>query len=245
MRGIAWIHGVSTAFRGIPWNGSGTRPGMRSAVYVHSERPDVDHNERRNESRPLALSCAGLQDAGNWSCWGDSRGRPMTEAEWLACEDPMAMLIFLKDYSSGFVDYQDIDRKLRLFSCACCRSRRECREDSLLLATIGTAERYADGETTKQELQTARRALKAEREVVGNMFSASELYSAFDTVSWLWGTGSIPARLKDQQVGLRLCTFGRCIFGNLFRPVAVDQSWLTPPTKVCFRGNEPPKPRRF
>jgi hypothetical protein len=37
----------------------------------------------------------------------------MTEAEWLACGRPHAMLTFLRDRASG--------RKLRLLACACCR----------------------------------------------------------------------------------------------------------------------------
>jgi hypothetical protein len=37
----------------------------------------------------------------------------MTEAEWLTCEDPKAML--------GFVTGKASDRKLRLFACVTCR----------------------------------------------------------------------------------------------------------------------------
>jgi hypothetical protein len=37
----------------------------------------------------------------------------MTEAEWLACDDPQKMLAFLRGRAS--------ERKFRLFTCACCR----------------------------------------------------------------------------------------------------------------------------
>lgn len=40
-------------------------------------------------------------------------GTAMTEAEWLACTDPMPMIEFLRGTAS--------ERKLRLFACACCR----------------------------------------------------------------------------------------------------------------------------
>src|SRR4051794_28318440 len=39
--------------------------------------------------------------------------KTVTEAEWLACADPTRMLEFLR----GKIN----ERKLRLFSCACCR----------------------------------------------------------------------------------------------------------------------------
>jgi hypothetical protein len=37
----------------------------------------------------------------------------MTEAEWLACEDPSKRMAFLGARCSG--------RQARLFACACCR----------------------------------------------------------------------------------------------------------------------------
>src|SRR5262245_51660818 len=54
----------------------------------------------------------------------------MTEAEWLACDDPQAMLDALNggevvspagipDWSPGLMQLSD--RRLRLFACACCR----------------------------------------------------------------------------------------------------------------------------
>src|SRR5436309_975795 len=66
----------------------------------------------------------------------------MTEAEWLACEDPHPMLVDLVS-----------KRKLRLFGCAACR-----RVWALLMlddacrAAIEASERYADGLMSEERL---------------------------------------------------------------------------------------------
>jgi hypothetical protein len=39
----------------------------------------------------------------------------MTEAEWLACDDPEQMRVYLRGKKVA------TDRKLRLYGCACCR----------------------------------------------------------------------------------------------------------------------------
>src|SRR5262245_61061836 len=70
----------------------------------------------------------------------------MTEAEWLACTDPMPMLEFLRRKAS--------DRKLRLFACACCRHIWSHLGDDSRRA-IDAAELFADDRISKQELQTA------------------------------------------------------------------------------------------
>jgi hypothetical protein len=67
----------------------------------------------------------------------------MTEAEWLGCNDPIQMLDFLKDKSS--------DRKLRLFSCACCYRIGTLFPDGPALDAVRIAERYADGVATEAE----------------------------------------------------------------------------------------------
>jgi hypothetical protein len=79
----------------------------------------------------------------------------MTEHEWNTCTDPARMLEFLRGKAS--------DRKLRLFVVACAgpfhvwgylpddRSRR----------AIELAERFADGECTREDLQAAHREAHA------------------------------------------------------------------------------------
>src|SRR6266566_3007260 len=70
----------------------------------------------------------------------------MNESEWLACEDPDAMLKFLgKKYSP---------RKLRLFACACCRSVWPLFSDRGRRA-VEVAELFADGRASVRELDEA------------------------------------------------------------------------------------------
>jgi hypothetical protein len=60
----------------------------------------------------------------------------MTEAEWLACNDPRPMLHFVKSRVSN--------RKLRLFDIACCRRIWALLADSRQRDVFAVAERYAD-----------------------------------------------------------------------------------------------------
>ncbi|OAI55048.1 hypothetical protein AYO44_13665 [Planctomycetaceae bacterium SCGC AG-212-F19] len=61
----------------------------------------------------------------------------MTEQEWLACTDPTPMLDFLRAKTS--------DRKLRLFSIACCRRLWHLLDDDHGRPALEAAERCAEG----------------------------------------------------------------------------------------------------
>lgn len=73
----------------------------------------------------------------------------MTEAEWLACDYPRAMLTFLNESAS--------DRILRLLAVACCwnvahlASREGAEAQREARALLGMAERLAEGEATDAE----------------------------------------------------------------------------------------------
>lgn len=66
----------------------------------------------------------------------------MTEAEWLACDDPEPMLRWLGG------ELLASQRKLRLFACGCCRLIWDQIEDDRCKGGVRAAERYADGEET-------------------------------------------------------------------------------------------------
>ena len=71
----------------------------------------------------------------------------MTASEWLMCDDPLAMLDDLQGRAS--------DRKLRLFACACCRHGWHLLREEPSRHAVLVAERFADGQATRQELGDA------------------------------------------------------------------------------------------
>src|SRR5260370_1388136 len=84
----------------------------------------------------------------------------MTEAEWLARTNPFQMQWYLNK-SARLVE-KGSKRRLRLFGCACCRriwhllKKRKKAEATRI--SIETAERFADGLATEEELRAAEAA---------------------------------------------------------------------------------------
>jgi hypothetical protein len=71
----------------------------------------------------------------------------MTEAEWLASDNPRPMLDWLRARAS--------DRKFRLFGCACCRGVWPLLTNESSRRAVEMAERYADGEVAVEQLIAA------------------------------------------------------------------------------------------
>jgi hypothetical protein len=71
----------------------------------------------------------------------------MTEAEWLESTDWLAMWEFVRHNPS--------ERKLRLFSCACCRRIWDLLTDERSREVVVIAEFFADDKATSKELHDA------------------------------------------------------------------------------------------
>jgi hypothetical protein len=155
----------------------------------------------------------------------------MTEAEWLACDNPRPMLEALRGKGS--------DRKLRLFACACCRAAPDHIDGAKVWEAVGASERYADGLATRKDLQAARRGSSALLAryvcylqpwhavwgVTGVLINLAvePLLSSINASDWFHGYFQ-----TRQQAAGRPCPLLRCIFGNPFRPISFDPSWRTP-----------------
>ncbi len=160
----------------------------------------------------------------------------MTEAEWLACTDPTHLLEFLLGKASA--------RKLRLFACACCRRVWHLLSDKYNRKALTIAERYADGEVSKEKLgfawgdarRAAQVAYRQERQTAeGSAMWAVSLLCETDTSRALAAVGLAarckaypfnPIHLADAQ--REQLSLIRCILGNPFRPALIDTTWLTP-----------------
>ena len=177
----------------------------------------------------------------------------MTEAEWLASDDPTAML------NAAF---PKTDRKLRLFSAACCRRvctvggpRRDLEDAEYYLHAI---EQNADDPTAIDDWDDAvERILRKQRVIQERDLDLLESdFCAFLCAvdndpprAALWAAVNANIALSDgftkrpepnevagSSESLVQAAFLRDIFGNPFRPVALDPGWLTSDVCALARG---------
>jgi hypothetical protein len=151
----------------------------------------------------------------------------MTEYEWLACTDPKLMLQFLRSRSMAS------DRKLRLFAVACCHHLWELLTEPCFRNAVEVAERFADNQARKKELNEAKKvsgaAFANSKDREGRNAAAHRAFGcAWSTTrtpvlsAAMYPTWILTAEAdRERQVAL----LGD-LFGNLFRPVTLDASWL-------------------
>jgi hypothetical protein len=155
----------------------------------------------------------------------------MNEQEWLACGDPDRML---------HIDLPEASERRRwLFVCACCRLIPGFMSSQPDRQSVEVAERWAeDGFSYEVDFPWGEAFdIRWYRRYVPNATArALETYS--DAI-WALCYNSGRAHTFDEakREGDRcLVALIRDIFGNPFRPVALDPAWLTSDVLVLARG---------
>jgi len=157
----------------------------------------------------------------------------MTEADWNACNDPQLMLEFLRGKASN--------RKLRLFACACCRVVWHSLTTHRSRRAVETAEGYADGLVTDEELERVHSMAHAaahekqrqgSRQRYGHPALQSEAKLFYAALTAYRHKPFPIGRLRwvgdDDEIKPISPTLLREIFGPLpFRPITLDRACLT------------------
>jgi hypothetical protein len=176
----------------------------------------------------------------------------MTEEGWLKAIDPGPMLQFLKGRMS--------DRKLRLFACGCCRRIWDLITDKRSRLAVAVSESFADGIAGPTERRKA--ALSAHElltQPIDDFYSAPffaanaavlttglpALRAATATSGAVQNAVSFsispsknypdPLKVREKEEAIQ-AQYVRCIFGNPFRPVTLNPSWLTPTVLALANG---------
>jgi hypothetical protein len=162
----------------------------------------------------------------------------MTVQEWLECTDPQKMLHDLASLNPQGNRLSRMrspipDRKFRLVAVACGRLIEQHIPREVGLAAINVAERFADGKATAADLKAAKRATWAAWQAFRGQPTSTALWTAAWVADWKVVNAASQAVsgvevLEGRSDGLRtrLCTIIRDIFGNPFRPVAINPAWL-------------------
>lgn len=177
----------------------------------------------------------------------------MNEVEWFKCKNPADMWGVV-GWRPEIIRRKAGRRKLRLFGVACCRQLRGVMPDSRSLAAVEVAERFADGRASREEVSLAAEAAGQAFEdawqawldapKVGGcppvidsyhpaMAAASLLSSQAGNFGVAgrcssWKNSGAPGYRAYLRRGFWQANVLRCIFGNPFRPVALDAALRTP-----------------
>jgi hypothetical protein len=162
----------------------------------------------------------------------------MTEVKWLASQEALAMLRSLGKKASG--------RKLRLFAAACVRRQRiwDLLADERSREAVELAERYADRQATRKELQAAEQQARAAAHSLARYTGGplSDYAAAYAALAATEAAAYTAPRAASQaayfveslnrrgaersQTRASPADLLREVFGNPFRPVRVAPTWL-------------------
>jgi hypothetical protein len=142
----------------------------------------------------------------------------MTEAEWLACTDPLLLLRCLTGPADG-VPGRSGPRKLWLFAVACGWQNRKKKADGRYRHLLKVLGKYADGQEGARELTAAFKAAGYGPDPLAR----SKL--GHDPLSFAFGEAADVTPPSGHHA--LLASLFRDIFGNPFRPLpTVSAEWL-------------------
>ncbi len=144
----------------------------------------------------------------------------MTEAEWLACENPTAMVEYLRGRSS--------DRRWRLLNCLCGRLAWVDITDERSRQAVDIGEKYADNLASESQRE---QVLVAAGQVVEEAVGFQEFrYAAHAAIARDCVMPRIKGSLRflpSEETHGQICTYIRELFRNPFRSACIDLSWLS------------------
>jgi hypothetical protein len=169
----------------------------------------------------------------------------MIEQDWLACTDPTPMLELVREKAS--------DRKLRLFAVACCRVFWATPPLDAIRRAIETNELFADLQASDQELSKVRSSAHSaawdtrfgiesvpitsdskivSQRIVERTNVSTEYLKRLYFVAFMANptarlrTDEMPMLRTDSILALTSPNILRDVFGNPWRPITIDPTWL-------------------
>ena len=156
----------------------------------------------------------------------------MTEQEWLAYDYPMGMVRYLGAAAT--------DRKLNLLAAACFRRIWHLLPGPRSKNAVDVLEQFADAASSAEQLDAARRECWEDARLVDNpegnkhpseiAIAAVSMDNILDMLmtaaeATAWVKAGTPEAISKPEERAQ-CEVIREIFGNPFRPVTVDPTWL-------------------
>lgn len=164
---------------------------------------------------------------------------PMTERDWLTSTFPEPMLIYLRGRGS--------ERKFRLLACACCRRIHYLLVDPRSRAVVDEADSWADHPVpssitaTVRQFWEYRRTLAPHTPIHDAAWTAGAVAGAYAWAAAWNVVSDVRRAISFSNPGnavLEGCEQGRLlreIFGNPFRPVTIEESWLSWNDRIVSR----------
>lgn len=155
----------------------------------------------------------------------------MTEAEWLAYTDARPLLNFLRGKVS--------DRKMRLFTCACCRRWSHLLQGERTRRALAVSERYADRQADSEELDKAWDFVwevswaPADDLARGAARSSALATGWSDAWSAAWATAGNARAVAGEPEPGALADLLREVVANPFQPLDLPETWRSNIVKLA------------